>query len=39
VQEVIKDVVADKDRVCGLATPTHDSDSGHEMVSPFFDDV
>jgi len=25
--------------VGGLAAPTHDSNGGHEMVSPFFDDI
>jgi len=25
--------------MCGLAAPAHDSNGGHEMVSPFFDDI
>jgi len=25
--------------MCGLATPAHDSDGGHKVVSPLLDDV
>ena len=39
MQEVIEGVVRDKDGMCGLAAPAHDSNGGHEMVSPFFDNI
>jgi len=25
--------------MCGLAAPAHDPDGGHEVVSPFFDNI
>ena len=39
VREVIEGVVRDEDRVSRLATPAHNSDSGHKVVSPLFDDI
>ena len=37
--EVIKDIIRYEDGVCWLTTPAHNSDGGHEMVSPLLDDV
>ena len=37
--EVVKNIVSNKDGMCWLSTSAHDPDGGHEMISPFFDDV
>jgi len=39
VREVVEGIVRDEDRVSGLTTPAHDSDGGHKVVGPLFDDI
>jgi len=39
MREVVEGVVGDENGMCGLAAPAHDSHGGHEVVSPFFDNI
>jgi len=39
VREVVEYSIGDEDRVSWLSAPAHDSDGGHEVVGPLFNDV
>jgi len=39
VREIIEGIVRDEDGMGRLAAPAHNSNGGHKVICPFFDDV